>query len=449
MHPTPGAQSERPARFQLRRARPLAEYSHMSAPTNFEHNQEAYLYGNNLDSSTAFREHDRPWISIPAQAIRTAQLGFIACGVHGIVLASFWVLVLIAYGVLWKPGAWFLVPWAALCLIGFLLSFTIDQASRRRSNSRRMWMTYASILPMLFQIVSVLRYKTRFASSFLYGHLMANLLLGPALVCLSNGLSHEIFPVPSANQLRSMMSFGLTGILGMLAWVHLSRHRDSNFSQTSKTIFSITALVVITGLFLWTVTFRTRTHVNLWHHEQPEAEYEAERPWPNEFYGSYSDTLLLDNGSIAIFATMLAIPCSYAVISASKDPHPGSYMSEDLLSVILLPMLANTPVFLLGMRQAARKHLDEPFELNHAVGVEFAYIMTAIILIKSITFNVQVPFESNPADLVFLGVASITSHRSFSSHCQPTYMDGALCLGLYLIIALAVLIANAADAGHL
>lgn len=248
-------------------------------------------------------------------------------------------------------------------------------------------------------------------------------------MCLSNGLSHEIFPVPTANQLRSMMSFGLTGILGMLAWVHLSPHGDTTFSQTSKAILSITALVVITGLFLWTVTFRTRTHVNLWHLEQPEAEYEAGRPWPNAFYGSRSNTLL-NNGSIATFATMVAVPCSYAMISASKDPHPGSYMSEDILSVILLPMLANTPVFLLGMRQAARKHLDAPFELNHAVGVEFAYIMAAIILVKSITFNVQVPFESNPADLVFLGVASITSHRSFSSHCQPTYMDGALCLGL-------------------
>lgn len=225
------------------------------------------------------------------------------------------------------------------------------------------------------------------------------------------------------------MSFGLTGILGMLAWVHLSPHGDSTFSKTSKTIFSITALVVISGLFSWTVAFRTRTHVNLWHHEQPEAEYEVGRPWPNAFFGSRSDTLL-DDGFIAIFATTLAIPCSYAMIFASKDPHPDSYMSEDILSDILLPMLANTPVFLLGMRQAARKHLDAPFELNHAVGVEFAYIMAAIILIKSITFNVQVPFESSPADLVFLGVASITSHRSFSSHCQPTYMDGALCLGL-------------------
>lgn len=249
-------------------------------------------------------------------------------------------------------------------------------------------------------------------------------------MCLSNGLSREIFPVPSANQLRSMMSFGLTGILGMLAWVHLSPLGDSTFSQTSKTILSIAALVVIIGLFLWTVAFRTRTHVNLWHHEHPEAEYEARRPWPKGLYCSRSDTLSLDNGFTAIFATILAIPCSYAMISASRDPHPGSYMSEDILSVILLPMLANTPVFLLGMRQAARKHLDAPFELNHAVGVEFAYIMAAIILIKSITFNVQVPFESSPADLVFLGVASITSHRSFSSHCRPTYMDGALCLGL-------------------
>lgn len=149
MHPTPGAQSERPARFQLRRARPLAEYCRASAPTNFENNEAAYPYGNNLDSSTPSLEHDSSWINIPALAIRTALLGFSAFGVHGIVLASFWVLVLIVYGVLWKPGAWFMVSWAALCFIAFLLSFTIDQASRRCPNSRRMWMIYASILPML------------------------------------------------------------------------------------------------------------------------------------------------------------------------------------------------------------------------------------------------------------------------------------------------------------
>lgn len=127
----------------------MAEYSYTSAPTNFTNNEEACLYGNNLDSSTPFLKHDRSWISIPALAIRTAQPSFIACGVHRIVLASFWVLVLIAYGVLWTPGAWFLLSWATLCFIGFLLSFIIDQASRRSPNSRRMWMTYASILPML------------------------------------------------------------------------------------------------------------------------------------------------------------------------------------------------------------------------------------------------------------------------------------------------------------
>lgn len=300
-------------------------------------------------------------------------------------------------------------------------------------------------------MISVLHCKPRFSSSLLYGHLMANLLLvspkkcprcrisglyktnpcaqGPALVCLSNGVSREIFPVPSANQQRSMMSFGLTGILGILVCVHLSTHGDSTLSQRSKMAVSVAALVVMSGLFWWTIVFRTHTHVNLWHHEQSGTEYEADTPWPDAHYDSHSDTLFSNNGFV-IFAIMLAIPCGYAMISASEDPHPGSYMSEEILSVLILPILANTPVFLFGMRQAARKHLDAAFELNHAVGIEFAYIMASIILLKSITLNVHVPFESTPADLVFLGVASITSHRSFSGHCQPTYMDGALCLGL-------------------
>lgn len=226
-----------------------------------------------------------------------------------------------------------------------------------------------------------------------------------------------------------MMSFGLTGILGMLACVHLSAHESSTFTQSSKTILSVAALVVTAGLFLWAFMFRTRTHVNLWHHELPVSHNEAELPWPDGPDNSHDDSSST-TGFVALIAIGLAIPCYYTMISASKDPNSGSHMSGDILTVIILPMLANTPVFLLGMQQAAQKHLDAAFELNHAVGIEFAYIMASLILLKSIVLNVQVPFESTPADLLFLGVASIVSHRSFSSFCLPTYMDGALCLGL-------------------
>lgn len=249
-------------------------------------------------------------------------------------------------------------------------------------------------------------------------------------MCLSNGFSQETFPMPSANQLRSMMSFGLIGILGILACVHMSTHGDSASSRGSKTILSVAVLVVTTWLFAWAVLFRTRTHANLWHDEQPEADDEAGLPWPDAHHGGCHDDIFSNNGLVTLFAIGLAMPCCYTMMSASTDSNSALHMSENILSVIILPMLANTPVFLLGMQQAARKHLDAAFELNHAVGIEFAYIMASVILLKSLTFNEQVPFESTPADLVFLGVASITSHRSFSSFCLPTYMDGALCLGL-------------------
>lgn len=148
MKTAPGAQRERPARFQLRRARPLADYNQAAVPTDFEHNG-VHLHRNNLDYSKPCCEHKTSWIVIPGQAMRAAQLSYLAFGVHGKSLASFWVLALVAYGVVWKPSAGFLLSWAALCFIGFFLSSVIDRASRRRSNSRRMWMACASILPML------------------------------------------------------------------------------------------------------------------------------------------------------------------------------------------------------------------------------------------------------------------------------------------------------------
>lgn len=116
---------------------------------DFENDEGARLHEIKRDSSTPLWEHNALWVRIPALAIRAAQLSLLAFGVHGKLLASFWVLIFIAYGVVWKPGAWFLVLWAALCFIGFSLGFNIDQMSRRRSDNRRMWMTHASILPIL------------------------------------------------------------------------------------------------------------------------------------------------------------------------------------------------------------------------------------------------------------------------------------------------------------
>lgn len=231
------------------------------------------------------------------------------------------------------------------------------------------------------------------------------------------------------NRITAMMSFGLTGILGTLV---LSTHGTSASPNSNKTLPSAVALMVMCLLLGLSMGFRVSTHTQHWSHD----EQEDEQYWGH--YESEDDVEEMEPGSqflplnipfITAFATGLAIPCSYAMLRAFKDSYANTAISEHVLSVIILPLLANTPAFHLGLQAARRSQFDVGIHLNYVVGVEVPYVMASFLILMSLIHMTEVPFESAPAELVLLGMASITSHRVMTSSFL-TYFHGALCLGL-------------------
>lgn len=137
-------------------------------------------------------------------------------------------------------------------------------------------------------------------------------------------------------------------------------------------------------------------------------------------------------GSLSILAIGSVIICIYALISRTLHSGVLETNFEYFLSIIVLPMLANTPVFLLGMLAApdGKNDLALELELNCAVGIETGYLMIPLLILMGLVSGRRVPFDFPLTELLFLGIASLTANRAIVSFGQIYYLHGALLLCL-------------------
>jgi calcium/proton exchanger cax len=197
-------------------------------------------------------------------------------------------------------------------------------------------------------------------------------------------------------------------------------------------VLPIVALGILFMLYLLLLRWRIGTHRSLWNLEVPGPR--VDEPWeetaPCDYPVHISSPRTI--GLLSILAIGLAAPCIYALISGIQESGLRENTPEYFLSIVLLPILANTPVFFLGMQAASDGNYNLAMELNCAAGIEITYIMIPLLITMGLVSGRQVPLDFPLTELLFLCIASLITNRAIVAHGRMDYFQGALLLCLYV-----------------
>jgi Ca2+:H+ antiporter len=298
--------------------------------------------------------------------------------------------------------------------------------------------TFGNAAELIIAIIALSKGLTEIVKASLTGSILGNLLLvaGAAMVVGGWKREKQVFSRSSAEVNSGLLALATASML-FPAIFHFTAERmhDVQIHQHERSVSMLTSviLLIIYGLGL---LFTLRTHAHIFSPRPAES--------PEDFRG-FSDAwsvrksvivLLLASAGIAIVAELL--------VGSAEQLAKQLGWSHVFVGVILLAIIGNAAEHSTALILAWRDDMDTAMTISYQSSLQIALFVTPLIVLLSAAF-VALGIGSHPKfmDLIFspMEVVAIVLTVGIvvvlGLNGESNWFEGALLLGLYMILAIA------------
>jgi len=184
-------------------------------------------------------------------------------------------------------------------------------------------------------------------------------------------------------------------------------------------------------LYILYLVFQLRTHANLFDAEnQPEDdESEAEEaqmgPWAA--------------AGVLVVVTIAVAICAEYLVDSIDSLVETAHISKTFIGLILLPIVGNAAEHVTAVVVALKDKMDLAMGVAIGSSMQIALLVTPFLVILGwiIDVDMTLHFETFETVVFFLSVLVVSY---VIQDGKSNYLEGAMLLGLYIIIALAFLV---------
>ncbi|KAF2674010.1 Calcium/proton exchanger [Microthyrium microscopicum] len=367
----------------------------------------------------------RPWASYPKTALHLTWK----------VLASNYVNVLLVFvpagiicGILkLDPTVVFAVNFIAIIPLAALLSFATEElsASVGQTIGGLLNASFGNAVELIVSIFALLRGEIRIVQASMLGSILSNVLLVLGCCFVSAGFrgGQQDFNATAATTLGSLLAVSSASLVIPAALAA---------SITKSSVSSIDAILVISrgtsiillilyGLYL---LFQLKTHKDIFDGEQ-EVENEEERtlkPIPAVV------TLLL--------ITILVSFCADYLVDSIDDVVSSTGMSRTFIGLILLPIVGNAAEHVTAAVVAYKGKMDLAIGVAIGSSLQIAIFVTPFLVILGWIIGQDMTLNFHGFETVVFFISILVVNYLIQDG-KSNYLEGAMCIGTYAIIAIA------------
>ncbi|NJK35342.1 MAG: calcium/proton exchanger [Oscillatoriales cyanobacterium SM2_2_1] len=256
----------------------------------------------------------------------------------------------------------------------------------------------------------------------LTGSVMGNLLLVMGLAVFLGGLRYreQEFQPTVARVNASAMNLAVVAMLLPTA-AHLSA---PNFPADQLQQLSVWVAVVLIGVYAMTLLFSMKTHAYLYDIGKSAAEADANHPPVNL-------PLWL---SVLLGATVLVAIESEFLVSSLESATEILGLPQLFTGVILLPVIGNAAEHATAVTVAMKNKMELSMGVAVGSSLQIALFVAPLLVILGWFLGQPMDLNFNVFELVGVAVAVLIAN-SISSDGRSNWLEGALLLSTYLVIA--------------
>ncbi|KAF2651298.1 vacuolar calcium ion transporter /H(+) exchanger [Lophiostoma macrostomum CBS 122681] len=398
----------------------------------------APLNGNAGDESTpllggARENHSthapREWRDMPKHVARTTWLTLASNYVN--VFLVFVPIGIIAGALHWNPTAVFVLNFVAIVPLASLLSFATEELSAKLGQTLGGLMnaTFGNAVELIVSIVALRTGEIRIVQSSMLGSILSNILLVLGCCFLAGGIRERerAFNETVASTMSSLMAVASASlIIPATLYATLQTSKD----ETDKNILLLShgTAIILLLLYLLYLYFQLFSHHELFN------DTEAQSDDQDEEAGQILSPI--SAGIALVLVTVLVAVCAEYLVDSIDSIVQTAHISKTFIGLILLPIVGNAAEHVTACIVAYKGKMD--LAINVAIGssLQIALFVTPFLVILGWIMDqpMTLHFQGFETVVFFLSVLVV---NYLIQDGKSNYLEGAMCLGTYTIIALA------------
>jgi len=358
------------------------------------------------------------------------------------VLASNYVnvfLVFVPLGILagalgWNPTVVFVLNFIAIIPLAALLSFATEELSAKLGQTLGGLMnaTFGNAVELIVSIVALKQGEIRIVQSSMLGSILSNILLVLGCCFLAGGIREQerSFNETVASTMSSLMAVASASLIIPATLYAVMNNGKAHDPETDRNILVLSHGTAIILLILYIMYL----YFQLYSHHEMFADVENQG-------GEEEPTILspLAAGVCLVVVTVMVAVCAEYLVDSIDSIVESAHISKTFVGLILIPIVGNAAEHVTAVVVAYKGKMD--LAINVAIGssMQIALFVTPFLVILGWIMHqpMTLHFQGFETIIFFISVLIV---NYLIQDGKSNYLEGAMCLGTYAIIALAFFI---------
>ncbi|KAI9714609.1 MAG: hypothetical protein M1828_001146 [Chrysothrix sp. TS-e1954] len=414
-------------------------------------------------------ENDRIYVRWPANFVYKSYEVLVSS--YANVFLVFVPLGIIAGAVGWDPVAVFVLNFLAIIPLAALLSFATEELSAKLGQTigGLMNATFGNAVELIVSIIALQKDQIRIVQASMLGSILSNILLVLGSCFIAGGIKKEeqVFDMTMANTMSSLLSVAAASLIIPAAlYSAMEDTKRPNQAGVQDNIVKLSRGVAIIMLLLYCLYlyFQLYSHARYFdEHAQKSkdskqngdgANGSADAGGTGDVEGTAGqadqeeedsgrkdgDTLSPPAAAVALVIITIGVAvCAEFLVDSIDSIVQKAHISRTFIGLILLPIVGNAAEHVTAVVVSYKSKMD--LALNVAIGssLQIAIFVTPFLVILGwfMGREMTLRFEGFETIVFFLSVLVV---NYLIQDGRSNYLEGGMCIGMYLIIAFAFFI---------
>ncbi|KAL8990838.1 MAG: hypothetical protein Q9177_000604 [Variospora cf. flavescens] len=379
-----------------------------------------------------FYKDERPWVRWPSRFGYVAWQTLTSNPVN--VLLVFVPLGIISGTIGWSSTVVFVLNFLAIIPLASLLSFATEEISVKLGQTLGGLMnaTFGNAVELIVSIVALKNGEIRIVQASMLGSILSNILLVLGCCFLAGGIKHkeQKFNSTVASTMSSLMAVSTASLIipatlyAAMGSSNTKDKKDDNILILSHGTAII--LLVLYGLYLF---FQLKTHADFFDEESGDNDSEEE-PAERHILSPWAAGVAL------VIVTVAVAVCAEFLVDSIDAIVETAHVSRTFIGLILLPIVGNAAEHVTAVVVATKNKMDLAIGVAIGSSMQIALLVTPFLVVLGWIMNqpMSLHFEIFETVVFFLSVL-VTNY--LISDGKSNYLEGAMLIGMYIIVALA------------
>ncbi|MCJ1225892.1 hypothetical protein MMC12_002541 [Toensbergia leucococca] len=387
-------------------------------------------------------EDERVWVRWPMKTSYITYKTLVSNYVN--VMLVFVPLGIIAGAMGWSPTAVFVLNFLAIIPLASLLSFATEELSVKLGQTLGGLLnaTFGNAVELIVSIVALKNGEIRIVQSSMLGSILSNILLVLGCCFLAGGIRYheQTFNETVASTMSSLMAVASASlIIPATLYAVLSKADPESKDKKDKIdkilVLSHGTAIILLLLYVLYLFFQLKSHADFF--DEETAGGDSENSEDNHNKTEEAQILSPWAAGVALIVITVAVAvCAEYLVDSIDAIVQTAHISKTFIGLILLPIVGNAAEHVTGVVVAWKNKMDLAIGVAIGSSMQIALLVTPFLVILGwiIGQPMTLHFETFETVVFFLSVLVV---NYLIQDGKSNYLEGAMLLGTYIIIALA------------